>query len=720
MIVKLLKPILRELLRLLFRVRIEGFEHYRNAPAPALVVANHTSFLDAVLLTLFLPDRPSFVVNTYIAEVWWIRPLLPVVNFFPMDPLNPLSVKSLIHHLKEGNRAVIFPEGRITVTGTLMKVYPGPAMVADRAECPVVPLHIDGPQFSHFSRMKGRWRLRLLPRVTLTFMAPRKLAVDHALRGRARRHAATRELARLMAENHFATAPWRRTVGEALVEARRTFGGALEIAEDIQRQPVTFTGLLRKSLVLGRLFARESDPGERVGLLLPNTVANLVSFFALNLRGRTPALLNFTAGTSAILDACRAATLKRVYTSRRFIEMARLEPLAEALAERVELVYLEDLRAKLTIADKLYALVAPWLVPLPAPGNADAPAVVLFTSGSEGAPKGVVLSHANLLANRYQVSAEFDFGPWDTVLNALPMFHSFGLTAGTLIPLLGGAKVFLYPSPLHYHTIPELAYDRNATALLGTDTFLRGYARRADPMDFRAVRVVIAGAEAVRDETRRVWAERFGVRLLEGYGATETAPVLAANSPHANRPGSVGRLLPGIEHRIEPVEGIDEGGRLLVRGPNVMLGYLKVDRPGELQPPAAGGEAGWYDTGDVVTLDDEGFVHIRGRLKRFAKVAGEMVSLGAAEALAERTWPEQHHAVVALPDERKGERLILLTERRDAQAAELRERARADGASEVLVPRKVLTVDKIPLLGSGKVNYPEATRMAKRTLHPPS
>ncbi|GAB6040038.1 hypothetical protein JCM17961_07110 [Endothiovibrio diazotrophicus] len=713
MIVELLKPLVRGLLRLLFRVRIHGFEHYLRAPTPALVVANHTSFLDAVLLTLFLPDRPSFVVNTYVAEAWWLRPLLPVVDFFPMDPLNPLSVKSLIHHLKAGHRAVIFPEGRITVTGTLMKIYPGPAMVADRAGCPLIPLHIDGPQYSRFSRMQGRWRLRWFPRVTLTFLAPRTLAVDPALRGRARRRAATRQLARLMAENHFATAPWRRTLGEALVEARRTYGGGQEIAEDIQRQPLSYSGLLRKSLVLGRLFARETEADERVGLLLPNTVALLVSFFALSLRGRTPALLNFTAGPAALLDACTAATLKRVYTSRRFIATARLQPLAEALARKVELVYLEDLRERLSLTDKLYALLAPRLVPLPPAGRPDDPAVVLFTSGSEGTPKGVVLSHANLLANRYQVAAEFDFGPWDTVLNALPMFHSFGLTAGTLIPLLGGAKVFLYPSPLHYHTIPELAYDRNATALLGTDTFLRGYARRADPMDFRAVRVVIAGAEPLREETRRVWAERFGVRLLEGYGATETAPVLAANSPHANRPGSVGRLLPGIDHRIEPVEGITDGGRLIVRGPNVMLGYLKADRPGRLQPPAAGSEPGWYDTGDVATLDEEGFLTLRGRLKRFAKVAGEMVPLGAAEALAERTWPDHHHAVVALPDERKGERLILLTDCREATPAALLAQARHEGLNELLVPRRIHTVERLPLLGSGKTDYPAATRLAR-------
>jgi acyl-[acyl-carrier-protein]-phospholipid O-acyltransferase/long-chain-fatty-acid--[acyl-carrier-protein] ligase len=331
----------------------------------------------------------------------------------------------------------------------------------------------------------------------------------------------------------------------------------------------------------------------------------------------------------------------------------------------------------------------------------DAPAVILFTSGSEGTPKGVVLSHANLLANRHQLAARIDFNPTDIVFNALPVFHSFGLTGGTLLPMLSGVKTFLYPSPLHYRIVPALVYDTNATIMFGTDTFLAGYARAAHPYDFYSLRYVFAGAEKVRAETRRVWSDKFGLRILEGYGATETAPVIAANTPMHFKAGTVGRPMPGITCTLEPVPGIDEGGRLVVSGPNVMLGYLRAENPGVLEKTIDCR----YDTGDIVTIDEEGFIAIQGRAKRFAKIAGEMVSLTAVEALAAAVWPDHMHAAVSIPDDRKGEQIILLTENPDAERSVLSEHASASGMSELAVPRTVKTVDAIPVLGTGKVDY---------------
>ncbi|MHB8746711.1 MAG: AMP-binding protein, partial [Gammaproteobacteria bacterium] len=297
-----------------------------------------------------------------------------------------------------------------------------------------------------------------------------------------------------------------------------------------------------------------------------------------------------------------------------------------------------------------------------------------------------------------------------------PLFHSFGLTAGMLLPLVSGIKVFFYPSPLHYRIIPEMAYDINATILFGTNTFLAGYARFAHPYDFYSVRYVFAGAEKLQDETRRQWAEKFGVRIFEGYGATETSPALATNTPMDYRVGSVGRLLPGIEAHLEAVPGIDAGGRLEVRGPNVMLGYLRHERPGVLQPPATARGPGWYDTGDIVFIDEQGMVQIRGRAKRFAKVAGEMISLATVEQLASCVWPAQAHAVVSLPDAGKGEQLVLLTEHPQATRGALLERARADGIGELAVPRRLLVVRALPLLGSGKIDYAAARQYALEQL----
>ena len=326
--------------------------------------------------------------------------------------------------------------------------------------------------------------------------------------------------------------------------------------------------------------------------------------------------------------------------------------------------------------------------------------MILFTSGTEGLPKGVVLSHRNILTNVAQCAARIDFGREDKLFNAMPIFHSFGFTGGVVLPLISGVPIYLYPSPLHYRTVPELVYGTCATVIFGTDTFLNGYARMANPYDFRSLRYIIAGAEPVKESTRRVYLEKFGLRILEGYGVTECSPVMALNTPMFNKFGTVGRLLPGLEAKLEKVEGVEDGGRLYVRGPNVMLGYLRADRPGVLEPPPEG----WHDTGDIVALDDQGFVAIKGRAKRFAKVGGEMVSLAAVEMLAAELWPNYTTAVTAVADARKGERLIMVTDKHGATRADFIAYARGKHASELMFPAEILILDKLPMLGSGKVD----------------
>jgi len=412
-----------------------------------------------------------------------------------------------------------------------------------------------------------------------------------------------------------------------------------------------------------------------------------------------------------MLSACKAASVRTVVSSRTFIEKGRLSSIVERMTAEVRFVWLEDVRAAIGLRAKLRAKLDSWRARrLPgATVSPDAGAVVLFTSGSEGSPKGVVLSHRNIVANCAQVASVVDFHSGDIVFNAMPMFHSFGLTGGTILPLVSGVRTFHYPSPLHYRIVPGLVYDTDATICFGTDTFLNGWARYAHPYDFYAMRYIFAGAEKVRDETRRLFADRFGVRVLEGYGTTETAPVLAINTAMHCRPGTVGRFLPAIEHRLDPVAGIETGGRLQVRGPNVMRGYLRDTAPGVLEPPPEG----WYDTGDIVSVDAAGFVTIIGRAKRFAKIGGEMVSMAAAESLVSSLWPGDVHAVVSLPDARKGEQLVLVTSHAGAGSPALLAHARARGVPEIMVPRTILTVASVPLLGSGKVNYPAAQRLVE-------
>ncbi len=471
--------------------------------------------------------------------------------------------------------------------------------------------------------------------------------------------------------------------------------------------------LLRMALALGRLGARETDEGEHVGLLMPNVVPTVGLIIGLSAFRRVPCMLNYSAGTEGMQRACRAAGIRTVITSRVFLARAGLIAQAQALQD-VRLIYLEDLRKGFGPADKLWLLAYALRFPRHAVPRQDpeAPAVVLFTSGSEGKPKGVVLSHRAILSNVAQVLAVLEFGPRDVVINCLPIFHSLGLTAGVFIPLVCGARLVFYTTPLHFKVIPELVRDHGGTVLFSTGTFLNHYARHGGYDDFRSLRCVVAGAEKLGEPIRRLWQDKFGIDVLEGYGVTETAPVLAVNRPQDNRPGTVGRLLPGIEARLVPVPGIAGGGALHVTGPNLMSGYFRGERPGVLEPPRSSVGEGWHDTGDVAEIDADGYVHILGRLKRFAKVAGEMISLEIAEAIARAASTEAMHAATCVTDLERGEAIVLFTTDPQLGRDQLLATARRLGHPELAVPKRIRVVDSLPLLGSGKVDCVRLKEMA--------
>jgi acyl-[acyl-carrier-protein]-phospholipid O-acyltransferase/long-chain-fatty-acid--[acyl-carrier-protein] ligase len=718
---QILKLPVRWLITLLFRVEVVGLEHFHAAGPRVLVVSNHVSLLDGLLFYLYFPERPTFAINTMMARKWYFRPFLWFVDLFPLDPLSPLSIKSMIRFLREDRKAVIFPEGRISVTGSLMKIYEGPGLVADRANATVLPVGIEGAQYSPLSYLRGKVRIRWFPRIRINVLPPVRLDLPAGLRGHERRKAAARALSAIMHRVAFENCDYRTSLFLATVDAMRRHGPHCVIAEDLDRRPMSYRQLLTRAFILGAVISRASRPGETIGILLPNAVAMLVTFMAMQARGRVPAMLNFTAGAQGLIMACETGAIQTVYTSRKFIDAAALHAAVQALGERVTVVCLEDLRDRISTFAKLGGALAarfPRLAYRMHRGvtDPDSPAVILFTSGSEGVPKGVVLSHANLLSNRAQVQTLIDLTHRDTVFNAMPTFHSFGLTGGVLLALLDGARIFLYPSPLHYRQIPELCYELGATVLFGTNTFLAGYAHYADPYDFHAMRFVIAGAEKLQEDTRRIWADKLGIRLLEGYGATEASPVLSVNTPMGNKPGTVGRLLTAIEHYLEPIEGIEEGGRLVIRGPNVMLGYLFHGHD-ELSPPWTDrGGRGWYDTGDIVKIDEEGFVTIIGRAKRFAKIGGEMVSLASVEELALSAWPDATHAALTVTDRRRGELIVLVTDQRDAHRRTLVEAAKRHGYSELSVPRHVIVTDEVPVLGTGKIDYRRLSDLAKSEL----
>lgn len=698
---------LRLALRLLLRIRLLGDLAPFATADRLLVVANHHSRLDALLLGLFLPRNPVVMVSPDDRPGRLLARLMGVVRHEVRDLNNPLTMKRILRLLRAGRPVVVFPENRLAANGSVMKVYPVPALAALHAGAAVLPVHVEGAS-QWFSRSgSSSWLRRLFPRATIRVFAATHIDGGAAGSARRRRAFATRRMAALMQsmalESHAC-----KPLYECFLDAVAAQGRHAQLIEDQNGQPQTYGQLLRMILALARLLKAETVDRENVGVLMPNVTAAVGVIMALSAIRRVPAIFNYTAGPLGVESAAVAAGVRTVITSRRFVEQARLEPLLTALGER-RIVYLEDLRARFRLIDKLwlvlFAMRFPRLVGVEQ-STLD-PAVVLFTSGTEERPKGVVLSHHAIIANVAQIRAVFDFSAEDKILNPLPIYHAYSFTAGVMLPLMTGVKVFLYISPLRYRAIPEIAYRRDCTFLFGTSTFLSFYARYADPMDFIRLRHVISGGEKLSPEVARVWMEKFGVRIMEGYGATECAPVIALATPAAYRRGTVGRFLPGVEYQIEPVAGIDKGGLLHVRGPNLMLGYYRYSNPGVIEPPKSSVGAGWYDTGDVVEVDHDGMVAISGRVKRFAKIAGEMVSLDMIEHVAREASPEHHHAAVLTMQDFGGETTVLFTTDPQLTRARLAEAASALGTHDLSVARRIVTLKQIPLLASGKVDYLE-------------
>lgn len=703
------RSVLYTILKLLFKIEINGLSHYKKAGKRVLLVANHTSLLDALLLVACIPEKLTFAINTEWSKKWFIRMLRPLVDLYALDPTNPMAIRSLIEEIKKDKKVIIFPEGRITVTGGLMKVYEGAGIVAEKAQARILPIRIDGAQYSKFSYLKHKIKTRLFPTIHLNILPPEKMTIPDTIIGRQRRTVISNKLYDLMVRMMYATSQIDENLFCSLLEASSVYGSKHVILEDVTRKPLTYRQLLFKSYVLGSVYHHFIPHEKYVGLMLPNMNITVLSLFALMRLDKVPTMINFTQGIPQILSTLKTVGVKTVITSRLFVRQAHLENLTKAVLEQgVRIIYAEDLLKQSFWKQKIQGMFDFICRKRPQNKPNDA-AVVLFTSGSEGLPKAVVLSHRNFQANRYQISSVMAFNASDVFFNALPMFHSFGLSVGCMMTLLSGVKTFLYPSPLHYRIVPELVYDTNATIICSTDTFLAGYGRLAHPYDFFSIKYAIVGGEKLKEKTAQLWSKKFGVRVLEGYGATETSPVLSINTPMYLKEGSVGRLLTGMQYRLEKIEGIEDGGELWVTGDNVMLGYMKADKPEILQPP----QNNWYNTGDIVTVDDNGFITIQGRAKRFAKIAGEMVSLSSVEGLLSQQYPDTMHGVLAVSDEKKGEQLVCLTNNPQMNVEAVQTYFKQHQFSELWVPRKIIYMKDLPLLGTGKFDYQKAKELLK-------
>ncbi len=677
-------------------------------PNKGVYVANHVSYLDPILLFAFLPGNPVFALNGHLYRRHWISFLMRCADVIQFNPIEPGDIKKLIAKVDEGRQVVIFAEGRITDNGGLMKIYEAPGLVADKSGAPLIPIWIDGPQYGYFSKTKGHLPHRPLPKMRIYVGKPRKFKLKDELR-RQRDHISN-EVYMILREMGFGInynkdiSLFAQLMKTAKVYSRTGwFSKRPRIIEDINRKQKSYKDIIVASLALGKMFKKLAAHDENVGVLLPNAIATVCTFFGLSAYERTPVMINFSVGSKNMVSMCKTALVKTVLTSKAFIIKGKLEQVIEDIqAAGVKIVYLEDLAKKMPFWVKLSSFIDYKIKHVPHKVGGNKKAVIVFTSGSEGAPKAVLLSHANLIANVNQLAAIQTVTHKDLLFNALPMFHSFGLMVGMLFPLFQGSKLFLYPSPLHYRVVAELVYELGATLMIGTDTFLRGYAKIAHPYDFHTIRLMYSGGEAAKADTRSMWMEHSGVRMMEAYGSTECSPVMTANNGIFNKFGSIGKLLPGMQYKIEPVDGIETGGELCVKGPNVMLGYYMPDNPGVLVPPTDG----WYHTGDVVDIDEIGFFTIKDRIKRFAKIGGEMVSLNAVQDMVidatKEMLGEYNYGVVAVPHESKGEQIVLVTNNKDVTSALLHAYVKANGMSELYLPRVILYHDKLPVFATGK------------------
>ncbi|MDX8541331.1 AMP-binding protein [Mesorhizobium abyssinicae] len=691
--------------KLAYRIADERIRIARNAKAPIIYVISHQSRIEPALMLSLLPDDTLHILDDASARSPWLEPWRELGRTIAFNAEHVFVSRRLVRVLKgKGKLAVYLPDA-VEPDIKSFRLFRAITRIAMQADASIVPIFVararDLPaSLTPADRAPRHW----FPRLSVSVLEPMTIA---ELAARNPDQASnTNALFDRFAEARLFGTNLDRGLFLAIRDAATRVGASHPIIEDVISGALSYRKMFIGARVLGRRFEAVTAPGEAVGLLLPNANGVVLSFVGLISAGRVAAMINYTAGPASVTAAVRTAVIRTVVSSRAFIEKAGLADIVEAVeAGGARMLWLEDVRQSVTMLDKLAAALL-WRFPL-RPQDAAKPAVILFTSGSEGTPKAVVLSHKSLYANAMQAEARITISPADILLNVLPVFHSFGLTGGTILPLVTGVKLFLYPSPLHYKIIPEIARKVRPTIMFGTDTFLANYARTAKDGDFSSLRFVVAGAEAVKPETRRVYRERFDASIIEGFGLTEAAPVVAVNTAIHGRDGTVGRALPAIRMKLEPVEGIDDAGRLWLDGPNMMMGYMTADRPGELQPLD-----GWHDTGDIVSIDRDGFITIRGRAKRFAKIAGEMVSLGAVEMLVQSLWPEERHAAVAVPDKRRGERIVLVTTADDASAEELRAFGKKAGAAELMVPNDIVKVEEIPVLGSGKTDYVSTRRLA--------
>jgi acyl-[acyl-carrier-protein]-phospholipid O-acyltransferase/long-chain-fatty-acid--[acyl-carrier-protein] ligase len=706
--------------------RLKAFGRESLPEGGFLLLPNHMSYVDAVVLQLACPRPIRFVVHESIYRIGWLNPIFRLIDAIPISSVHAKdAVRKAVERIREGEIVCIFPEGELSRTGILIKLRKGFELITRLAESPAVPVWVDGLWGSIFSFERGRyffkWPKRVPQLVTIAFGKP--------IEPHAPRLSLARERLLELGEFCFEHRPeLRRHLGRATVSGLKKNQFHEAIIDGMDGRRLKRGDLLAASIALSR-WIRKNIRDERVAVVLPPGVGAVVANVAVVLANKIPVNLNFTAGRTALESAIQGGQILHALSAKAVMKrladfpwpanVYRLEELMPELKPRIVFWRIVSL---LTPAPLLSGLLG-----LPSEGGTKE-AVLLFTSGSSGEPKGVVLSHRSILGNIAQFSSLLNMTSADSVMASLPFFHCFGCTVTLWFPITEGLRMISYPTPVDVVKNAELIERHRVMLLLTTPTFLRGYLKRAEPAQFASVKLLIAGAEKLPQELGVAFEEKFGIHVHEGYGLTETAPVVSTNLPDppknqpddtiqpANRVGSVGKLLPGqaaqIRHpETDEILSTEALGMLWLKGPNIFEGYLNQ--------PAKTAEVlknGWFKTGDLARFDEDGFLYIEGRLSRFSKIAGEMVphetvEAKIIEAFNLRMEDERLVAVIGVPDESKGEALVLLTTH-DFKPAEIREKLLAVGIPSLWIPKIVKRVEKVPILGSGKLDLAACQALA--------
>jgi acyl-[acyl-carrier-protein]-phospholipid O-acyltransferase/long-chain-fatty-acid--[acyl-carrier-protein] ligase len=694
-------------LKIAYRIDDSLMRTARKAESPVIYVVLHQSRLDPALMLSLLPPETLHILDPESAQSVWLEPWRELARTIEFKAHHVFVSRRLVRHLRGKGRLAVYLPDEVEPDAKAFRLYRAVARIATKSDAKIVPIFVDGSRHSWFSLTPAAIAPRkFMSKLAITALTP---ATITELRERPSRPPATASNALFdyCATARFMAADCSRSLFCAVRDAADLYGHNRTVLGD-RAQALTYRQLLARARRIGKRLSTTTKEGETVALLLPDAPELAVSLLALNASGRIAALPGRGADTERMAKALETAEIKTVLSSNRHIEEVGLTDLVAKLEERgIRTIRLEDIEQSASIIERLGARKL-WHQPL-VKKSGSRPAVLLFKTDSASEPSAVVLSDRNLLANVMQLATRLEVSPLDRVLNAHSLSDGLGLTAGLLLPLLSGAETRFAPSPAEPMQYPKFRAAADPTILIGSDSFLAAYAGAAQG-DSSGVRTVIESGAGLRPETSRLWANHFGITIIEAFGLSEAGGVVAIGSLPHNRVSSAGRLLPGMEIRLEPVEGMtDGGGRLWVCGPNVMLGYLHSDAPGILQPPLGG----WHDTGEAVSIDREGFFTLHGRAERVVAMDGEILSLDNLEALANGLWPQARHAVVAVTDRRKAVRIVLVTTADDADRNVLRQSVREAGRPEKIASAEIIKVAELPRTEAGKIDYSRVSEIAR-------